>query len=134
MSRGHKRPKKNLRFSILLEVLQNTFKEINDKRDQNKINYQINDIYTAAFALFYFQDKSLLEFQRQMEIKYRLCNLKTVYNIKDIPKDSQLRDVIDKLKTLNVPRYDGNNYVCIASTNSIRGLYDYFESLHTIVF
>ena len=42
--------------------------------------------------------------------------------------DKNVRDIIDKLKVLNVPRYDGNNYICIGSTNSIRGLYDYFES------
>lgn len=42
--------------------------------------------------------------------------------------DKNVRDVIDRLKTLNVPRYDGNNYICIASTNSIRGLYDFFEA------
>ncbi len=42
--------------------------------------------------------------------------------------DKNVRDVIDQLKKLNVPRYDGDNYVCIASTNSIRGLYDFFES------
>ena len=42
--------------------------------------------------------------------------------------DKNVRDVIDKLKTLNVPRYDGNNFICIASTNSIRGLYDFFEA------
>jgi len=42
--------------------------------------------------------------------------------------DKNVRDIIDKLKTLNVPRYDGSHYACIASTNSIRGLYDYFES------
>lgn len=42
--------------------------------------------------------------------------------------DKNVRDVIDKMKTLNIPRYDGNNYMCIASTNSVRGLYDYFES------
>jgi len=42
--------------------------------------------------------------------------------------DKNVRDVIDQLKKLNVPRYDGNNYICIASTNSIRGLYDFFEA------
>jgi N4-gp56 family major capsid protein len=42
--------------------------------------------------------------------------------------DKNVRDVIDKLKTLNVPRYDGGNYMCIASTNAIRGLYDFFEA------
>lgn len=41
--------------------------------------------------------------------------------------DKNVRDIIDKLKTLNIPRYDGNNYISIASTNSIRGLYDFFE-------
>ncbi len=42
--------------------------------------------------------------------------------------DKTVRDVIDKLKTLNVPRHSGGNYICIASTNSIRGLYDFFEA------
>lgn len=42
--------------------------------------------------------------------------------------DKNVRDIIDEMKKLNIPRYEGNNYICIASTNSIRGLYDYFES------
>lgn len=42
--------------------------------------------------------------------------------------DKNVRDVIDKLKVLNVPRMSDGNYVCVASTNSIRGLYDYFEA------
>lgn len=42
--------------------------------------------------------------------------------------DKNVRDVIDELKKTNVPRYDGNNYISIASTNSIRGLYDFFEA------
>lgn len=42
--------------------------------------------------------------------------------------DKNVRDIVDKMKTLNIPRYDGNNYICIASTNSIRGLYDFFEA------
>jgi len=42
--------------------------------------------------------------------------------------DKNVRDIVDRMKILNIPRYDGSNFVCIASTNSIRGLYDYFES------
>jgi hypothetical protein len=42
--------------------------------------------------------------------------------------DKNVRDIIDQLKKLQVPRYDGSNFICIASTNSIRGLYDYFET------
>ena len=95
MAQGHRRPKKNLRFSVLLEVLKDAFTRIPDQRNQQKIIYQIEDIYTAAFAIFFFQDKSLLEFQRQMANKYRLCNLITVFGISKTPEDSQLRDVID---------------------------------------
>jgi N4-gp56 family major capsid protein len=42
--------------------------------------------------------------------------------------DKNVRDIIDKMKTLNIPRYDGSSYICIASTSSIRGLYDFFEA------
>ena len=95
MGRGHKRPKKNLRFSRILDVLQDSFRKIDDYRAPERIDYQIDDIYTAAFAMFYFQDKSLLEFQRQLENKYRQNNLSAVCNVSAIPKDSQLRDFID---------------------------------------
>ena len=96
MGGAHKKPKKNLRFSVLLKVLKDAFNKIEDQRDTEKILYNLSDIYTSAFAMFYFQDKALLEFQRQLENKYRINNLTTVFNISKIPKDTQLRDVIDE--------------------------------------
>jgi N4-gp56 family major capsid protein len=42
--------------------------------------------------------------------------------------DKNVRDIVDRMKTLFIPTYDGENYICIASTNSIRGLYDFFEA------
>lgn len=42
--------------------------------------------------------------------------------------DKNVRDIIDRMKTLNIPRREDDNYVCVASTNSIRGLYDFFEA------
>lgn len=42
--------------------------------------------------------------------------------------DKNHRDIVDKMKLLNTPTYDGENYACIASTNSIRGVYDFFEA------
>jgi hypothetical protein len=42
--------------------------------------------------------------------------------------DKNVRDIVDRMKTLNIPTQDGENYMCIASTNSIRGLYDFFEA------
>jgi len=42
--------------------------------------------------------------------------------------DKNVRDIVDRMKTLLIPRREDDNYVCIASTNSIRGLYDFFEA------
>ena len=42
--------------------------------------------------------------------------------------DKNVRDIIDQMKKLLIPTVDGENYVSICSTNSIRGLYDFFEA------
>lgn len=43
--------------------------------------------------------------------------------------DKNVRDIIDTMKKGNVPkRNDSDDYVSISSTNSIRGLYDFFEA------
>ncbi len=42
--------------------------------------------------------------------------------------DKNVRDIIDTMKTLLIPKRADDNYVCVASTNSIRGLYDFFEA------
>ena len=41
--------------------------------------------------------------------------------------DKNVRDIIDEMKKLNIPKVNGD-YICIASTNSVRGLYDFFEA------
>jgi N4-gp56 family major capsid protein len=42
--------------------------------------------------------------------------------------DKNVRDIVDQMKKLLIPRRADDNYVCVASTNSIRGLYDFFEA------
>lgn len=42
--------------------------------------------------------------------------------------DKNVRDIVDRMKTLLIPRRADGDYACIASTNSIRGLYDFFEA------
>jgi hypothetical protein len=42
--------------------------------------------------------------------------------------DKNVRDIIDQMKKELVPTREDDNYVCVASTNSIRGLYDFFEA------
>ncbi len=46
--------------------------------------------------MFYLQDPSLLEFQRRFQDSIQRNNLSTVFGVKDIPDDSQLREIIDE--------------------------------------
>jgi len=91
----HKRPKKHLRFSSLFDSLQQAFNNIPDDRHPKKIEYSLSDIYSCGFALFFLQDKSFLEFQRRVQNETNRNNLSTVFNIMNLPSDTQLRDVID---------------------------------------
>ena len=42
--------------------------------------------------------------------------------------DKNVRDIIDQMKKLFIPTRNDGLYACVASTNSIRGLYDFFEA------
>ena len=89
--------KKHLNFNALRKSLSECFSAIPDKRQQNKCIFSQHDILMSAFACMYFQDPSLLHFQKRLEQKYQSNNLKTIFNVSNIPSDSQLRDVIDEV-------------------------------------
>lgn len=42
--------------------------------------------------------------------------------------DKNVRDIIDQMKKALIPTRNDGLYACVASTNSIRGLYDFFEA------
>ena len=47
----------------------------------------------------YFQDPSLLQFQRRMEEKEGRNNLRNLFGVENILKDSQLRDILDRISS-----------------------------------
>lgn len=97
----HTKPKKHLSFTALRKSFSAVLKAIPETRDKNKSTYSQHDIVMSAFACMYFQDPSFLAFQQRLENKLKSSNLKTLFEVKDIPKDTQLRDVLDKIPTEN---------------------------------
>ena len=49
--------------------------------------------------MMFFQDPSLLEFQRRIQERKQLSNLSNVFQVQSVPKDSQMRDNLDQLPT-----------------------------------
>jgi hypothetical protein len=63
------------------------------------VDYTLHDCFMSGFAMMFFQDPSLLQFQLRLEKRFNRNNLKTLFDITDIPKDSQLRQVLALIKT-----------------------------------
>ena len=87
--------KKHLSFSALRAAMSNRFCQIDDSRQQAKVNYPLHDCLMSGFAMMFFQDPSLLAFQQRIQDQIHQNNLSTVFGVGTIPKDTQMREVLD---------------------------------------
>lgn len=89
--------KKHLSFSSLRKELSQLFAQIPDGRQAGKVDYSLHDCLMSALAMMFFQDPSLLSFQRRMQDNLQCSNLKTIFAVEAIPKDTSLRQSLDAL-------------------------------------
>ena len=95
------RPKKHLNFGSLVQAFRHHCDDLLDSRQKSKINYSLSDIVLSSFACMFFQDRSLLQFQRRMEKEEELSNVSNLFGVSKIPEDTQLRKVMDNLSCDN---------------------------------
>jgi len=91
--------KKHLSFSALRKALSELFEDIDDRRQAGKIDYTLHDCLMSALAMMFFQDPSVLSFQRRMQDNMQSSNLKTMFGVNTVPSDSSLRQSIDAVPT-----------------------------------
>ena len=89
--------KKHLSFSSLRDELSQLYAQIPDWRQAGKVDYSLHDCLMSALAMMFFQDPSLLSFQRRMQDKMQCSNLKNMFGVEAIPKDTPLRETLDAL-------------------------------------
>jgi hypothetical protein len=85
--------KKHIGFSGLRKILSERFAQCADRRSGPL--YGLHDCLMSAFAMMFFQDPSLRQFQKRLEDAMNKNNLSTLFNVSDIPGDTQLRKAID---------------------------------------
>ena len=91
------RPLHSLSLEAIIELLAQRFRKLPDERDAAKIDYAVSDVVMSAFAMMFFQHSSLLQFQTALQEKHGLSNLQTIFGVHQIPKDSQMRELLDAL-------------------------------------
>lgn len=89
------RPLKSLTLEAIVDLVATTFGEVDDPRTTTQLRYPLHDTLLSGFAMMFFQHPSLLQFQRAMESKRRRCNLQTIFGVRDIPSDTQMREILD---------------------------------------
>jgi hypothetical protein len=93
------RPLKRLTFEAFRDLLAVAFTQMSDKRDPRRITWELPAVLMSAFAMLFFQHPSLLEYQRRMKKQRGQSNLERVFQVEDIPSDTQMREILDGVPT-----------------------------------
>jgi len=94
--------KKHLSFSALRKSIGEVFSQIDDRRQSGKVDFSLHDCLMSALAMMFFQDPSLLSFQRRMQERMQCSNLKTMFAVEAIASDAVLRKTVDPIDTANI--------------------------------
>ena len=78
-----------------MQVVSTTFAQIADHRRANR-SYRLADLLRSAFAMFSLKAPSLLSFREQTTVERQ--NLENIYQIGDMPGDTQMRAGLDPVK------------------------------------
>ena len=121
--------KKQLNFSALRSRLSSCFHQIPDERQTAKVNYSIHDAMMCGFACMYFQDPSLLQFQKQLRDEQNRNNLTTLFDVDVIPENTQLRDLIDAVPGEQL-RPVFKDYFCALQQNKYLEQFEFLPGLY----
>ena len=88
---------KSLSLPSILSSIKASFEKIPDSRniESAAYSYQQTDILMSGLAMMFTQEASMSKFQKNLQNKKKLNNLKTIFSVSQIPENTQFRDVID---------------------------------------
>jgi hypothetical protein len=73
-----------------------------DKRTGSNTRYAMEDAGMGAFAVFFTQSPSFLQFQRDMDKKLGKSNAQSLLQMGEIPCDNHIRDLLDEVPPAEV--------------------------------
>lgn len=89
---------KQLSFRWLMEQLDEVVSGWPDGWRGKNCQYQIRDAGLGAFAVFFMQCASFLNFQQLMRDSLRKSNAQTLFRMEAIPCDNQIRSLLDPIE------------------------------------
>ena len=90
---------KTLTFDALRDDLATTFAQIEDRREPQRLTWELPAVLRSAFALLFFPHPSLLEYQRRMKQQRGQSNRERGVGGEALPWDTQMRELVDGVPT-----------------------------------
>jgi hypothetical protein len=81
----------------LVAELRKSISNFPDKRTGTNTRYSMENVALSAFSLFFTQNASFLQFQRDMKKAKGQSNAQTFFKISTIPSDNHIRDILDEV-------------------------------------
>ncbi len=92
-----------LEIPELIEFLRQQLHDLPDERKPgNNTKYQVEDAVMAAFSIFFTQSASFLDHQRLMKSNKGKDNAESLFSIKKIPCDNQIRNLLDPVPAATI--------------------------------
>jgi hypothetical protein len=86
-----------LSFDWIVKELCASFQALPDHRQGENTRYAIQDAAVGAFSVFFMQSPSFLAHQRDLQRKQGRNNAASLFGVKQIPSDPQIRNLLDPL-------------------------------------
>ena len=96
-----------INLDCLISDLRAKFNSIKDHRGANS-KFSLTDLLMSGFAMFQLKYPSLLQFETQS--KCEADNLRTLYGVKELCTDAQLRNVLDQVDPEPIRDYFADYY------------------------
>lgn len=84
-------------FDQMMASLRRAIGTFPDTRTGQNTQYEIMDAASAAFSVFFTQCSSFLSYQKLMQERYSLSNAQTLFGMRAIPSDNQIRNLLDSV-------------------------------------
>ena len=85
-------------FDQLIERLRSVAAALPDRRTGGNCQYSMADIALAAFAVFFTQCPSFLNYQSAMQQARGRNNAQSLFQVQDIPSDNHIRQTLDPVE------------------------------------
>lgn len=91
-------PDTELSFNTIISMVAEQFNTLPDSRKKaraNNLKYELKDAVLSAFAVFFTQSPSFLDYQKRLEKAHNQSNVQSIFGVHQIPSISQIRNLLD---------------------------------------